>query len=169
MGGVDSQRHEFWSFAVTHKPGQLRTVFALLPYVTRRKCQCLCFGHASLVPGTLVPDLYLKDLHRSLEWKQASYGKSMKSDMWASLERRHMGGLERVFAGFGTIPRALLFRKKQRAQRFNMQETKTQGDATWPWRFSSQVAAFCRLWQPPCVVFLPPSLSSSVSCWNASL
>lgn len=59
---------------------------------------------------------------------------------------------------------SVLFRKKQRAQRFNMQETKTQGDATWPWRFSSQVAAFCRLWQPPCVVFLPPSLSSSVSC-----
>lgn len=40
---------------VTHRPERLRTMFALLPYVTRKKCQCLCFGHASQVPGTLVP------------------------------------------------------------------------------------------------------------------
>lgn len=80
--GVDIEKHEFLSFGQLHKPGRLWTVFALLPYMSRRKCQFLYFG--VLDGGRRAPPditspwdsvvIFLNDL-------QGFHGKSMKPEM----------------------------------------------------------------------------------------
>lgn len=90
--------HEFRSLAVAHKPSRLRTALALLSYTARKKCQCLSFGvkdggrrspnDITGAWGNMLPFHDLKDLYRSLGWKQAFQGeKKCEAEMWAFLER----------------------------------------------------------------------------------